>query len=84
MAVTGWKTSPNSDVKLRKCNSDELKIIFGEWAFNNWNTMCLDEPGDLKIMGNWDFKEYKVPYFQIVECYNTTENPARCASPEEI
>ena len=81
-ALTGWNTEPNTDIKMRKCNQKELKAAYGDWASNNINSMCLDNPDDLKIKGNWDRPEYKVPYFMIVECRNTTEKV--CASPSEI
>ena len=44
--------------------------------------MCFENSGDLKIEGNWDRPEYKVPYFMIVECKPSTEKV--CAPPLEI
>ena len=67
---------------MRKCNELELKRTFGEWAKNNVNSMCIDDPTQLRMEANWDLKQYKVPYFMIVECKNTTEKV--CATPMEI
>lgn len=81
-AVTGWNLGPNTDITMRKCNEEELSFFFGEWAYNNANSMCLDDPDALKLHSNWDHKEYKTPYFQIVECHETPDKI--CASQNEI
>ena len=83
-AVTGWNLGPNTDITVRKCDQEELEFFFGEWAYNNGNSICIDDPDSFKLHSNWDLKEYKTPYFQIVECHNTTEAPDKCASPLEI
>lgn len=82
-AVTGWKLEPNSDISMRKCNEQELKFFFGEWAYNNQNSMCIDDPNLFRLHSNWDLPQYKAPYFQVVECHNTTQSQ-KCASPNQI
>lgn len=62
-AVSGWKLEPNTDISVRKCNQEELNFFFGDWAYNNANSICIDNPDLFKLHSNWDHKEYKTPYF---------------------
>ena len=81
--TSGWSLNVNKDLKLRKCNQEEINELFGEFAFYNKESLCFDENSNMRLRANWmGYKNYVLQQFTLIECQPSKKK--KCASPEQI
>jgi len=81
-----WVPQKSKTIKLRQCNKEEdlEKFMKPNVAAYYPNSLCFDDKSQISFLSNWFDDEYKNLWVSFDACRNTTSNPKKCETPDEI
>ena len=78
-----WIPKLSDKTKMRKCNPDiDMKFMKESYRYYYPNSICFDK--NVPMYSNWFDDQYNNFFISFDSCQNTTANPTKCESLEEI